>query len=103
MEAHESDLRAEVRDDEQIALIQTDYGNATLDAPTKALLDFAVKLSLHPLEMRSADIASLRNAGFDDETIVDAVQAIAYFNYANRVMDALGVEPEPEMRHKRRT
>ncbi|RIK66933.1 MAG: hypothetical protein DCC65_08290 [Planctomycetota bacterium] len=102
MEAHESDLRDEVRDDGQIALIQTDYRTAALDAPTKTLLEFAVKLSLHPLEMRSDDIASLRDAGFDDETIVDAVQTISYFNYANRVMDALGVEPEPEMRHKRR-
>lgn len=101
MEAHEADLRAEIPDSDQIAQIQGDYRKAALDGPTEALLDFAVKLTLHPTQMTEQDIAGLRAAGFDDPTIVDAVQTIAYFNYANRVMDALGVAPEPEMRHAR--
>jgi hypothetical protein len=33
-----------------------------------------------------------------DRDILDAVEVIAYFNYINRVADALGIEPEPEMR-----
>ena len=32
--------------------------------------------------------------GLDDRAIHDATQVIAYFNYINRVADALGVEPE---------
>jgi hypothetical protein len=32
-----------------------------------------------------------------DRDILDAVEVIAYFNYINRIADALGVEPEPEM------
>jgi uncharacterized peroxidase-related enzyme len=103
MEAHETDLRAEVHDAGQVAQVQADYRGAALDAATMTLLDFAVKLTLHPTQMRREDVDALRAAGCGDETVVDAVQTIAYFNYANRVMDALGVEPEPEMRHTRRT
>ena len=44
--------------------------------------------------MTSADLDILRSFGFDDRAIHDAVQVVAYFNYINRVADALGVEPE---------
>ena len=101
MESHEPDLRAEVPDPGQVEQIQRDYRLARLDKPTTLLLDLAVKLTLHPKEMRREDVGVLRSAGFKDEAILDAVQTIAYFNYANRVMDALGIEPEPEMRHRR--
>lgn len=98
MLSHEPDLRDEVQGDERVRGVQDDYRSAGLDSPSVALLDFAVKLTLRPREMRETDIAGLRAAGFDDVTILDAVQTIGYFNYANRVMDALGIELEPEMR-----
>jgi alkylhydroperoxidase family enzyme len=44
--------------------------------------------------MTRDDIATLRAAGFDDVAIHDLVQVIAYFNYINRIADALGTEPE---------
>jgi uncharacterized peroxidase-related enzyme len=99
MESHEPDLRAEVHDDEQVRRIHDDHRTAALDQATMKLLDFATKLSLNPKEMSRDDIEGLRHIGFADETILDAVQTIGYFNYANRVMDALGIEPEPDMRH----
>jgi len=40
----------------------------------------------------------LRAHGFGDRAIHDAAQVIAYFNYINRVADALGVEPESFVR-----
>ena len=42
---------------------------------------------------------SLRKVGWSDRTIHDAVQVIAYFNYINRVADALGVEMEADQRY----
>jgi hypothetical protein len=39
----------------------------------------------------------LRLHGLSDADILDAVEVISYFNYINRVADALGVDPEPEM------
>jgi hypothetical protein len=47
--------------------------------------------------MEEADLAPLRAAGLDDRAIHDAVQAIAYFSYINRVADGLGVDLEPDM------
>ncbi len=44
--------------------------------------------------MGTADIDALRAAGLGDRAIHDATQVIAYFNYINRVADALGVELE---------
>lgn len=44
------------------------------------------------------DLDALRRQGFDDRAIHDATQVIAYFNYINRVADALGVEPEQFVR-----
>jgi alkylhydroperoxidase family enzyme len=38
----------------------------------------------------------LRAHGLDDETIHDAIQVIGYFNYINRVAEAVGTDPEPE-------
>ena len=45
--------------------------------------------------MTRADLELLRDEGLDDVAIHDATQVISYFNYINRIADALGVEPEP--------
>jgi len=39
----------------------------------------------------------LRQLGLSDRDILDAVEVISYFNYINRIADALGIDPEPEM------
>lgn len=46
--------------------------------------------------MVEEDIQGLRDAELSDVCIHDAVQVIAYFNYINRVADAVDVELEPE-------
>jgi alkylhydroperoxidase family enzyme len=52
--------------------------------------------------MRETDLAPLLAEGFDDRAIHDAAQVVAYFNYINRVADALGVDLEPGMPPDRR-
>lgn len=47
--------------------------------------------------MTQSDVEELRRAGFDDLAIHDAIQVTSYFNYINRVADAVHVDPEPEM------
>ncbi len=100
MESHEADLRDEIKDDAEVSRIQDDYRQSNLDNATKKLLDFAVKMTLTPKDMRSADIELLRSSGFADEDILDIAQLAGYFNYTNRVMDSLGILPEPNMRYK---
>ena len=75
-------------------LIAAHWRKAPLSPADRALCAFAEKLSLDPRDSTAADIERLREHGFDDRAIHDAVQIIGFFNYINRVADALGVEPE---------
>lgn len=54
----------------------------------------AIKLTRTPRAMSKSDIEALRNIGFTDRAIHDAVQVIGYFNYINRIADGLGVDHE---------
>jgi alkylhydroperoxidase family enzyme len=56
----------------------------------------AVKLTHEPAEMGQADVDALRAQGLSDEAIHDAFQVVSYFNYINRIADAVGIEDEPE-------
>jgi alkylhydroperoxidase family enzyme len=47
--------------------------------------------------MARSDVEDLRAAGFDDRAILDAIQVVSYFNYINRLADAVHVDVEPEM------
>lgn len=58
------------------------------------MCDFAAKLTLQPGTMAQRDFQTLVQNGFTDEQITIAVQVIGYFNYINRVAEALGVDPE---------
>ena len=44
--------------------------------------------------MKFEDLSSLKQTGYSDRAIHDAVQIIRYFNFINRIADSLGVEPE---------
>jgi len=60
-----------------------------------------IHITLTPKKMSKSDIEKLQKNGFTDKNILYAAQLIGYFNYSNRVMDCLGINPEPEMRYKK--
>ena len=101
MLSHADDLRAEIereRGDTTLAdAILSDWRRAPLDAADRALCAYADKLTRTPAAMTEADLRPLRAAGLDDGAIHHAVQVIGYFNYINRVADAVHVELDPEM------
>jgi uncharacterized peroxidase-related enzyme len=74
-----------------------DYRTADLSPLDRAMCDYAVKLTRTPGAMNEADLAPLRAGGLSDEQITVATQVIAYFNYINRIADALGVDDESWM------
>lgn len=78
--------------------IASDWHKADLSNADRALCAYAVKLTRTPDKMTESDITTLQTNGFDDRAIHDATQVIGYFNYINRVADALHVEPEPFVR-----
>lgn len=65
-----------------------------MDEKDQALCKLAEKLTLHQEKITPDELNILRNLGFNDRAIHDAVQVIGYFNYVTRVADGLGVEPE---------
>lgn len=68
-----------------------DEGVATeLDAHTRAIVDYAVKLTRTPHLMTKADLQPLRALGLDDGEIFDLANAVAMFAWANRLMLTLG-------------
>ncbi len=62
-----------------------------------ALLRYAHKLTITPSKMTESDVATLREAGFDDGAILEANQIICYFNYVNRSINGLGVTTEGDV------
>ena len=56
-----------------------------------------MRVTRRPAAVRRRDLENLRKRGLTDRDILDAVEVISYFNYINRVADALGIDPEPEM------
>jgi uncharacterized peroxidase-related enzyme len=62
----------------------------------RALCEFAEQVTLRPASVTAADVEALRGHGWSDAAIHDAIQVIAYFNYVNRVADAVGIEDEPD-------
>ena len=104
MRAHCNDLRAEVAKDfglhdageanQFVHLIAKDWSQADLQPADQALCRFAVKLTKTPAEMNDADVQTLKELGLGDDAIHDATQVISYFNYINRIADALDVDLE---------
>jgi len=80
-----------------VEAIAKEWRTAPLGDADRALCAFAAKLTHAQHEMTSEDLDGLREHGFDDTAIHDAVQTVAYFNYISRVADALGVEDEKHM------
>lgn len=58
------------------------------------MLDFAVKLTRSPGAMVQDDVVALRSEGFSDVDILHITEVVAYFAYANRIADGLGIPLE---------
>ncbi len=74
-------------------LIQ-DYRQAQISDSDRAMLDYAVKLTMEPWNMVEDDVIMLREQDFSDAAILDINQVTGYYAYVNRLADGLGVELE---------
>ena len=89
--AHGGFLRQHSGDPEYASHIIHDYKQADLDPQTRAILDYAVKLTLTPSAMTEADVEHLRSVGLTDEQVLSTVAITCVFNFMNRLADGLGV------------
>jgi uncharacterized peroxidase-related enzyme len=82
-------------DREFVEALEKDYKTAPITAQERVMLDFVVKLTKDATKVWKDDIEGLRKAGFDDRGILQITLIASWFNYINRVADALGVGREP--------
>jgi uncharacterized peroxidase-related enzyme len=75
--------------------LRRDHREANLSAQDRAMLDFVVLITKQPAAISCADHERLRQVGFDDRGILQITLIAAWFNYINRVADALGVGRDP--------
>jgi uncharacterized peroxidase-related enzyme len=74
-----------------VEALERDYDKAPISRRERVMLDHVVKLTKDATAVRPEDIDRLREAGFDDTGILQITLIAAWFNYINRVADALGV------------
>ncbi|MEA2585949.1 MAG: hypothetical protein QOF33_4034 [Thermomicrobiales bacterium] len=68
---------------------------ADLPPLERAIVDLSAKVTTDPESLAAADLAPLRDLGFDDLAILDVINYAAFFANANRLMLTLG-EPKPQ-------
>ena len=91
---HYAGLRRLLADDDRSSSIRTALDASNLDAfdeRERAMLAYARQLTLDPAAVDEADLEHLRAAGLDDGEILEVNQVTAYFAYANRTVQGLGV------------
>ena len=71
--------------------LQTDYENAPISEQDRVMLDYVVQLTKDATKISPKNHERLRAVGFDDKGILQITLIASWFNYINRVADALGV------------
>jgi alkylhydroperoxidase family enzyme len=80
-----------------VRAVLADYRTAPVEERLKALFGFIEKVNLEPSQVSAEDVEAVRQQGWTDEAIYDAVTVCALFNFYNRWVDATGVhEMTPE-------
>lgn len=77
-----------------LARVEENWRTAGLDERREAVLAYAEKLTLTPAEIRRGDLDALRAAGLKDADVLGLAECVAYYAYANRIVDGLGVRLE---------
>jgi uncharacterized peroxidase-related enzyme len=91
MTAHGEALRTESKDDQLVAGVKEDYTRLELPPAERAMLDYAVKLTVAPSTANEEDIKTLRAHGFGDRDILDIIYVICLNNFNDRMADATGI------------
>jgi alkylhydroperoxidase family enzyme len=77
-----------------VAALKQDFRTAPISEQDKVMLEYVVKLTRDATQCSPEDHKQLRAVGFDDRGILQITLIASWFNYINRVADALGVGRE---------
>lgn len=93
-EVHAHELRKEVDDDTLVTALMRDYRAARVDERIRAILDFAVLITKDVHLVSKVSVQELLYGGLSEEEVLAVVQITCFINYENRLVDALGADPE---------
>ena len=71
--------------------LEDDYTKAPISERDRVMLDYVVQVTKDATRIGPSHHDRLRAVGFDDRAILQITLITAWFNYINRVADALGV------------
>lgn len=74
-----------------VKALEEDYKTAPISEQDRVMLDYVVQVTKDATRISPADHERLRGVGFDDKGILQITLIASWFNYINRVADALGV------------
>ena len=78
-------------DQKLVAALEEDYTSAPITEQERVMLDYVVQVTRDATRISPRDHDRLRAVGFDDKGILQITLIASWFNYINRVADALGV------------
>jgi uncharacterized peroxidase-related enzyme len=91
VESHAEFLRRVNLNREMVEALREDYRTAPISDSDRVMLDYVVQLTVDSTKLHPGHHDKLRAAGFDDRAILQITLIASWFNYINRVADALGV------------
>ena len=94
--AHGAILRVRAKNTLIADQVATNYRKADITPRQKAMLDFALKVSLEAYAVSDADYETLRGHGFSDEDIWDIGAVSAFFGLSNRMANMTNMRPNDE-------
>jgi uncharacterized peroxidase-related enzyme len=78
-----------------VRALEEDYTTAPISEQDRVMIDYVVQVTKDATRISPADHERLRAVGFDDKGILQITLIASWFNYINRVADALGVGRDP--------
>ena len=94
--AHGAILRIREKNPHLSDQIGTNYRKADITLRQKAMLDFAVKVSIESNDLNESDFEEMRHHGFSEEEIWDVGAISAFFSLSNRMADLTNLRPNDE-------
>jgi uncharacterized peroxidase-related enzyme len=91
MVSHAEFLRKVTLDDTLVEALRTDWRTASISDAERVMVEYVVQLTEDATCITPEHHEGLRAAGFDDRGILQITLIASWFNYINRVADALGV------------
>jgi hypothetical protein len=83
-----------------VSAVISDLNASPLSEAERVLFRFVEKVNRNSYDIRYQDVEDVRQAGWSDEAIYDAITVCALFNFFHRWIDATGVHPMSDEAHR---